>query len=306
MPEEPTQETPNTDIPTAETVEPSINLDSTVKVDGEEISVRDLLNSRDEATKLKEYNEHAKTLISSGQHSDEARETSVRYLMSQEGYTPEEINEYVNWSQNVGTDEPSEQPVYEQPTPTYQEEETQNDYYQQYQQETAMREQENNRMHEIEERQHRLGADMMKKELSTAIDSTFTSNEAIQKLMSIESGGDNRQQIIKSEIENATLDGLRRRRAGGESYNPNWFAEEASKAAQLVYDKFRSVIGDPDKIQRSPETATDSDSLFNKPPVEPPKYEKGDNMGDINVKAREYTLDHLLRGAQDTGGESKA
>jgi hypothetical protein len=305
MPEEPTQETPQTDIPA---VEPAIDLDATVKVDGEEISVRDLLTSRDEATKLKEYNEHAKTLISSGQHSDQDRETSVRYLMSQEGYTPEEINEYVNWSQDVGTDAPAAQPVYEQPTPVAQEEEVpQNeDYYQQYQQETAMREQENQRMHEIEERQHRLGADMMKKELSTAIDTTLTNNEYIQKLMSIESGGENRKGVLKNEIENATLEGLRIRRAGGESYSNAWFAEEASKAAQLVYDKFRSVIGDPDKIQRSPETATNSDSLFNKPPVEPPKYEKGDNMGDINVKAREYTLDHLLRGAQDTGGESKA
>ena len=74
-----------------------------------------------------------------------------------------------------------------------------------------------------------------------------------------------------------------------------------------MYDKFRSVIGDPDKIQRSPETATDSDSLFNKPPVEPPKFEKGDSMGDINVKTREWTLDTLLRGARDgsSGGESK-
>jgi len=303
MPEEPTQETSETDIPTAE---PAIDLDSTVKVDGEEISVRDLLTSRDEVTKLKEYNEHAKTLISSGQHNDQDREASVRYLMSQEGYTPEEINEYVNWSQNVETDEPAE-PVYEEPTPAPQQEVPyEEDHYQQYQQEIAMREQEQQRMSEIEDRQHRLGADMMKKELSTAIESTFSTNEHIQKLMGLESGGENRQQILKNEIENATLDGLRKRRAGGESYNPSWFVEEASKAAQLVYDKFRSVIGDPDKIQRSPETATDSDSLFNKPPVEPPKYEKGDDMGDINVKAREYTLDHLLRGAQDDGGESKA
>ena len=68
-----------------------------------------------------------------------------------------------------------------------------------------------------------------------------------------------------------------------------------------------SVIGDPDKIQRAPETATE-DSLFNKPPVKAPEYEKGDDMGDINVKARDWTLDTLLRGAREgaAGGESKA
>jgi len=104
------------------------------------------------------------------------------------------------------------------------------------------------------------------------------------------------------------MQSLRDRRAAGENFNPAWFSEEAGKASQTVYDKFRSVIGDPDKIQRSPETATDSDSLFNKPPVETPVYEKGDSMGDINVKTREWTLDHLLRGAKEgaAGGESKA
>jgi len=124
----------------------------------------------------------------------------------------------------------------------------------------------------------------------------------------MESGGENRQDVLRHEVEAAMLDSLRNRRAAGENFNPNWFTEEAGKAAKTVYDKFRSVIGDPDKIQRSPETATDSDSLFNKPPVDPPKYEKGDSMGDINVKTREWTLDTLLRGARDgaAGGESKA
>ena len=42
-----------TETPTS----PSMDLDSTIKVDGQEVSVRELLNSRDEATKLKEYNE---------------------------------------------------------------------------------------------------------------------------------------------------------------------------------------------------------------------------------------------------------
>ena len=42
---------------------PTINLDSTIQVDGEEVSVQDLLNSRQENLDLKQYNEQAKMLI---------------------------------------------------------------------------------------------------------------------------------------------------------------------------------------------------------------------------------------------------
>ena len=171
-----------------------------------------------------------------------------------------------------------------------------------------MREQEQQRMANIEDRQQRLGAEMMKKELNSALDKTMNSHESIAKLMGLESGGDNRKEVLRHEVEASMLDSLRRRRTAGENFNPSWFAEEAGKAAKSVYDKFSSVIGDPDKIQRAPETATENDSLFNKPPVDPPSYQKGDSMGDINNKAREWTLDTLLRSANDgaTGGESKA
>ena len=54
----------NTTQETTEQSQPALDLDSTVKVDGEEVSVRDLITARDEAVQLKEYNEHAKTLIS--------------------------------------------------------------------------------------------------------------------------------------------------------------------------------------------------------------------------------------------------
>ena len=296
---------------------PSIDLDSTIKVDGEEISVKDLLSSREETIKLKEYNEHARTLISQTGSNTESRETAVRYLMSQEGYSPNDIEEYINWTNETANQDqtPAEEPQYAAPQEQAPENEEFNaeqilQQQQEYQlrQESIMREQEQQRMNQIEDRQQRLGAEMMKKELNTALDSAMASDENIKKLMSIESGGDNRKDVLRHEVENAMMQSLRERRSAGENFNPAWFSEEAGKASKTVYDKFRSVIGDPDKIQRSPETATDSDSLFNKPPVETPVYEKGDSMGDINVKTREWTLDHLLRGAQEgaAGGESKA
>jgi hypothetical protein len=283
---------------------PAMDLDSTIKVDGQEVSVRELINSRDEATKLREYNEQARKLIAPNQGGTEDREQAIRFLMTQEGYSPEDINEYVNWSSEMGqepTQEYYEEPQYDG---TITDEEVQQQYYQ----EQMMREQEQQRMSEIEDRQSRIGTEMMKKEMSSAIDTIMGSSKDISKLMGVSEGEENnRGDILRHEVETAMMDSLRRRRASGETFNNNWFTEEAGNAAKSVYDKFRSVIGDPDKIQRSPETATE-DSLFNKPPVDPPKYERGDDMGDINIKARDWTLDTLLRGAQEgaAGGESKA
>lgn len=301
---------------TTETTEsqPAMNLDSTIQVDGEEISIKELVSARDEAVKLKEYNEHARTLISPAGSDDQTRESAVRYLMTQEGYSSQDIEEYINWTNNQDQPEqvetPTVQPEY---TPTPESESYDPDsllnQQEQYriQQEQIMKEQEQQRLNAIEDRQQRLGAEMMKKELNNAIDTTMQSHDSIAKLMGIESGGDNRRDVLRHEVETEMLQSLRNRRSAGEQFNPNWFAEEAGKAAKSVYDKFSSVIGDPDKIQRSPETATE-DSMFNKPPVDPPSYQKGDSMGDINNKAREWTLDTLLRSAQDgaTGGDSKA
>ena len=318
MSKEPTQEIPQETIqePTQEAVQentsPSIDLDSTIKVDGEEVSVRDLLNSRDENLELKKYNENAKLLISPNSGDDETRQNAIRYLMTQEGYSPQDINEYIEWSQNTTEgiqQEEISQEQYQQPhQQPYEEREYDPQQQQYYEEQMRMQENERARLGELEERQSRISSELMKKEMDNELNNSFSSSNEMKKLLGVHEEDSSREQILKKEVESIMIENLRKRRQAGENFNKNWFAEEAGKATKLVYDKFRSVIGDPDKIQRSPETATDSDNLFNKPPLDPPKYEKGDTMGDINVKARDWTLDTLLRGAHEDGegGESKA
>ena len=55
------QEAPQTEVAESQ---PSINLDSTVQVDGQEVSIKELINTRDEVAQLKEYNEQARMLMS--------------------------------------------------------------------------------------------------------------------------------------------------------------------------------------------------------------------------------------------------
>ena len=286
----------------------TIDLDATVKVGGEEISIKQLIDSRDEAGKYKEYNEQARKLISPQMDNPQERESAIRYLMTQEGYSPNDIEEYIGWS-NDATSDTSQQEHQGGEIPNqdfYPEQDPQMEQY--LQEQERMKEQEQQRMMQIEDRQSQLSTEMMKRDMNTALNSTVEDSDKFKKLLSLSSGEDSKSsEILRQEVESAMMQNLRNRRTKGESFNKSWFGEEASNAVNLVYDKFRSVIGDPDKIQRSPETATDSDNLFNKPPVDPPKYEKGDDMGKINVKTREWTLDTLLRGARDgaAGGESK-
>jgi len=285
------------------TPQPALDLDATVKIDGQEIPIRDLVAAREEAAGLKEYAANARVLVNPGAASDTEREQAIRYLMTQEGYPPSEIDSYVEWTRSVDNEDT---PTTPKPTPELDPEKS----WQQQQAETQMAEQERQRMGDIEDRQQRLGAEMMRKELETAIERTMATSEHLQKLLNSEFGEDpsKRAEILRSEVENEVMSNLRRRRSSGEHFDKRWFSEESGRAAQSVYDKFRSVIGDPDKIQRAPETAAESDELIRKAPVEAPKFEKGDDMGTIKDKIHEYTIDHLMRGAAEAeaGGESKA
>ena len=229
MSEENTQET--TQEETIEQSQPALNLDSTVKVDGEEVSVRDLISARDEVVQLKEYNQHAKTLISPTGSDDLSRENAVRYLMTQEGYTSQDIEEYISWT-NQPQEEVQPEPEYipqenisQEEGESYDPEELlqqQEQYRMQQQQEMMMREQEQQRMNQIEDRQQRLGAEMMKKELNNALQNAMSTDENIKKLMNLESGGENRQEILKHEVESAMLESLRNRRAAGENFKPDF------------------------------------------------------------------------------------
>jgi len=71
------------------TPQPALDLDATVKIDGQEIPIRDLVAAREEAAGLKEYAANARVLVNPGAASDTEREQAIRYLMTQEGYPPQ-------------------------------------------------------------------------------------------------------------------------------------------------------------------------------------------------------------------------
>ena len=284
--------------------EPAINLDSTIQMDGKEVSIRELLDQNSRLGELEAYRSAASTVMKGAAVPQETRESAMRYVLGSEGYTQDQIEAHIDLTRQMADDVDSGE--YENPAP-------QPENYEQMQQMEQQRAMEEQRIRDMEARQARLGVDMLKRDLNEAVDAAMETNDKIKTLVekSRELGGDEGldQRIagIREEVQRATMESLRARKSRGETFDKSWFSQETTKAADSVYQRIRSVIGDPDKIQRAPETASEQDSFISTPPVEAPEFAKGDNIGDVQSKSRDWTTDTLARLAADVsdGGETK-
>ena len=293
--------TPETEqVSVQETTPATLNLDQPVKIDGQEVNLSDVIEGYRAAGNLAEYRQHASSLMNSEGMSTEEREYSMRYLLASEGYTPSQIEEYVVASREVTNSVDMEDDVDQSQNSAPENQPAQDEAARQ-------------RIVQMEEQQNRLAVDMLKRDLETNMDSVMKANPTVQKLLEKsrslagEDGYSERVESIRNEIQRVTLDSMRSRRNRGEKFDKSWFDQETNKAADTVYQRIRSVIGDPDKIQRAPETASSADNFLSKPPVKDPTFEQGDNMGTSTNKAHDYTVDALSRLAADldSGGESR-
>ena len=291
----PTEETPAS--PEAEQ-SPSLNLDQTIQVNGEQVSVQDLLASRQRASELEEYKRHASHIMRAEGGTAE-KEESTRYIMSQEGYTPEQIEEYITASKQYETQvQQSEQ----QPDPTPGQPMQQDDRVTQLEQ----------RLGQAEQQAAQQKLDQMKNQLKEGVDQVAAS-QPIQQILEASKriNGDTDLQktevLLKQDIERETLALLKRERAAKGKITDASFAQAAQKAAESVSSRYRAVIGDPNSLGRTPQTGAAPDLLYQKKPVEDPKYRAGENPGQVYDKARNFAEQTLLNIAADVsaGGESK-
>ena len=291
-----------TTAPAPEATEPAppqpaeLNLDSKVTFEGKEVSVGELIQQNQKIGELEEYQKNASMLMTNETPAPQ-RESAMRFIMSKQGYSPDQIDQHIDATREMTNEMNQEQ----QPQ--------QNDSNEA---EMAMA-RERARIAEMEARQSRMGVDMLRRDLESAVSDTMGNNTKIQTLLRRskelvgEDGYDKRVSSIQEEVRRATMDNLQSRKSRGETFDSSWFNQETNKAADAVYERIRSVIGDPDKIQRAPETASETDSFVNNPPVPLPNFEKGDNMGSATTKSHDWTTDTLSRLATDVsqGGESK-
>jgi len=116
---------------------------------------------------------------------------------------------------------------------------------------------------ELEERQRKTDHQQLARELDSRVGEVLKDNEKLETLMRFldeDEGQSKARETLRREIRQETLARLQSRnksQPGG--FNLGWIQEETTKAADAVYDKFRSVIGDPSKLGRASETVTASD-----------------------------------------------
>lgn len=288
--------------PEASTPEPetpaSVDVNARVEVGGKEVPIADLMSAYGKVSELENYKRAASAVMKGDQVPDTDRENAMRYLMQSEGYTPSQIEEYIQESKQVYTQTvEAEKMINEEPTPN----------------QPVVDEAARGQLDALQKQNSQMMVDMLKTNLSTSMEKTMSQNQSIQTLInkSRQLNGEedlgNRVNSIRDEVQRMALENMRQRRSRGEKFDKAWFDEETNKAADTVYQRIRSVIGDPDKIQRAPETASDVESFMKKPAVPAPNFEIGDRVGDVHSKAHDFTVDQLSRLAGDLaqGGESR-
>ena len=290
---------------TVETPEVQQNSETTIEWNGQQLTpeqVKEMMYQRDvELEKLKDYNSHASKLFTSN-YADEAEKlNSVKYLLQKEGYSPEQISEYVNSlaNENVQPEPQIEEAIVPEETPA---QPNRNEEYE------AILRQQQEKIQQLEENQRKLTSGDLKKDLNTSVETVFNTNKEINNLLqrfnslNNSEGKDQRSELMKQEIMKETMENLRKRKLSGGMFDKSWFAEETNRAADSVVAKFRTVIGDPNKIQRSPETESEFHSFLNSKPVEAPSFEPSDRvMGRGDTKVKTFTTDALSRLAAEMG-----
>lgn len=303
-----TNETPQQPIETATT----LDLDAKVKVGGDEIPIRDLASAREELAKAREemerlsqFRDAALTIMRQDLNPD-AKMEAARQILADAGLPQEEIDRQVaGWVGAQGEEEMVDE--NDQVEEEYEEDDDDEDVEVVAQ---AIREAQE-RAAQAEDEVRRIKAERMGNQMSSEIQGALDGISDARTLMSKlrELNGDeaakNARAAIERDIRQTTLDNLRARRDAAGAFSETWVAEEAKRAAEAVVAKYRSVIGDPNRLGRAPETDSGVDYLVSRKPVPQPKWKPGMRYGDVEGQLQAFNTDALTRLASglDTGGD---
>lgn len=289
----PEAEAPQPEAPPQEPA--SISMDQTVQVNGETMTVKQLADAADEAKYLREYQRAASGILrNTDAELTEERESDVRYVMAYEGYTDEQINNYIDsLKQPVGAE------GQYQEAPQVAEDPRVNEM--------------SSRMEALEQREKEARVEQLQNKLAAAVQNA-TNIQDLQNLGSAfkrihgDEGAQERASVLQEDIHRETVNHLRRLKTQGGNIDDASIQQASMSAAETVAKRYRTVIGDPDKIGRAPETASGQDLFFKKKPIEVPQFKPGqDTTASVYEKAKSFAEDTLLDMAADIsqGGDSK-
>jgi len=293
-------DTTNTDTtPAAEQETPAI--DPAVQQRELELAREELTKAKQEMETLSKFREAALTVMRQDVPTDMKTE-AARQLLRDAGFPENEIDRQVGAWATGGQEDEDYEMVDENEDPEVGGDAGDEDDGDEDAEVVARSIMEAQRRAEVAEEEvrrikaERLG-NFMDSQITGALDGVQDARTLVSKLRELngDEAAKNARAAIERDIRQQTLDNLRMRRDAAGTFNEAWVAEEAKRATESVVAKYRSVIGDPNKLGRAPETASGSDYFVSRKPVPAPKWKPGMKTGDIETQLNAYNSDVLSR-----------
>lgn len=294
MAEETTTVEETNESPTPETVETQETpVSNTINVGGKEYTPEELAETAKNYEELRQYTDHlegfkeATSRLMNPNTDSEVKKHNARQILLDMNYDPDQVEEWVQVY-----DQGNEMPEKNEQVP-----ERQNF--------------EDPRTDQLNDQVLKMRAQMLQQNLENSLSSAISSDNDGKVLMDwlganrSEEEANAARKSVSERVRAQALENLRNRRNQAGLFEDSWVGEEVKKAANSVAKDMLTVIGDPSKIGRVPETAGQNETLHRKEPVKVPDT-KGKSFGDVEAQLRDWTSDQLLRSLSDPGGESKA
>lgn len=294
-------DTTNTDT-TPDTQQETPAIDPAVQQRELELAREELTKAKQEMETLSKFREAALTVMRQDVPSDMKTE-AARQLLRDAGFPENEIDRQVGAWANGGQEDEDYEMVDENEDPEVGGDPGDEDDGDDEDVEVVARSimDAQRRAEAAEEEVRRIKAErlgnFMDNQITGALDGVQDARTLVSKLRELngDEAAKNARVAIERDIRQQTLDNLRMRRDASGTFNEAWVAEEAKRATESVVAKYRSVIGDPNKLGRAPETASGSDYFVSRKPVPAPKWKPGMKTGDIETQLNAYNSDVLSR-----------
>ena len=305
-----TQDNTADTTPAPETAKPALDLDSTVRVGGQDVSIKELVDARENLEYLRQdYSKlvsfrDATSKVMRPDVDPQVKEQAARQLLVDMGYQGQEVDNYVNdWMQSQQGATNVNENVDTTPEGDDDDgsaEQVANAIMQAQQEAQSAREQlDRMRAEQLNGR--------MNSQIVVGLDLNKEARTMLSKLEEIngKEAVANARSAFERDIRQQAMDNLKARRAAAGTFEEAWVTEEAARATDQVLAKYRSVIGDPNRLGRAPETDSSASAFLNRKPVSAPTWKPGVSSGDIETALDAYNKDALTRLAAglDTGSD---
>jgi PAS domain-containing protein len=275
-----------------------LDLNTTLKIEGKDVSVADLVAAHKELASSKtivaeqrKFNEAARRLFKANELSIDEWESAVRVVMPSMGYTESQVDEYIATAKKAATtptpdDESGGEAEDDARTPA--ERETEDRVSRLEAEEAARREQRRERI---------------RTRLENAKAAALDSNAGLAKMVSgvqkrkSDAAAKALRDELMEDINDRALKLLKAKadKAKGQ-FDEDWITPAFADAAATVHARRLSVIeGLGLTLGRAPETVTGEEQISRSAPIALPDPKSIRDTGDAQEKFRQYAEDALKR-----------